>query len=52
VLGLPPADRDLHVDTELFDRPFFGYRESPELPMKLLVIDRRVALFPADPGRL
>jgi DNA-binding CsgD family transcriptional regulator len=50
VLGLPPADRDLHVDTALFDRPFFGYREAPALPMKLLVIDRRVALFPADPG--
>jgi DNA-binding CsgD family transcriptional regulator len=49
VLGLPPADRDLHVDTALFDRPFFGYREAPELPMKLFVIDRRVALFPADP---
>jgi DNA-binding CsgD family transcriptional regulator len=50
VLGLPPADQDLHVDTALFDRPFFRYREAPELPMKLLVIDRRVALFPADPG--
>jgi DNA-binding CsgD family transcriptional regulator len=50
VLGLPPADRDLHVDTALFDRPFVGYREAPELPMKLFVIDRRVALFPADPG--
>jgi DNA-binding CsgD family transcriptional regulator len=50
VLGLPPADRDLHVDVALFDRPCFGYREAPELPMKLLVIDRRVALFPVDPG--
>ena len=50
VLGLPPADRDLHVDADLFDRPFFRYREAPELPMKLLVIDRRVALFPADPA--
>jgi DNA-binding CsgD family transcriptional regulator len=50
VLGLPPADRDLHVDTALFDRPFFGYREASELPMKLFVIDRRVALFPVDPA--
>jgi DNA-binding CsgD family transcriptional regulator len=52
VLGLPPADRDLHVDATLFDRPFFGYREAPEMPLKLFVIDRRVALFPADPADL
>jgi DNA-binding CsgD family transcriptional regulator len=50
VLGLPPADRDLHVDAALFDRPRFGYREAPAVPMKLLVIDRRVVLFPADPA--
>ena len=52
VLGLPPADRDLHVDTTLFERPFYGYREAPEMPLKLLVVDRRVALFPADPADL
>ena len=52
VLGLPPADRDLHVDAALFDQPFFGYREAPEMPMKLLVVDRRYALFPADPADL
>lgn len=52
VLGLPPAESDLHVDTALFDQPFFGYREAPEVPMKLLVIDRRYALFPADPTDL
>jgi DNA-binding CsgD family transcriptional regulator len=50
VLGLPTADRDLHVDTALFDRPLFGYREAPEMPMKLFVVDRRIALFPADPA--
>jgi DNA-binding CsgD family transcriptional regulator len=52
VLGLPPADRDLHVDTTLFDRAGFSYREAPEMPLKLFVIDRRVALFPADPADL
>jgi DNA-binding CsgD family transcriptional regulator len=52
VLGLPPADRDLHVDNALLGQPFYGYREAPELPLKLLVIDRRVALFPADPADL
>lgn len=52
VLGLPPADRDQHVGAALFDQPFLGYREAPEMPLKLLVIDRRVALFPADPADL
>ncbi|MEV7630063.1 helix-turn-helix domain-containing protein [Actinoplanes sp. NPDC089786] len=52
VLGLPPADRDLHVDTTVLDHPFLGYREAPEMPMKLLVIDRRQVLFPADPADL
>jgi len=51
-MGLPPADQDLHVDAALFDQPFFSYREAPTMPMKLLVIDRRVALFPADPADL
>lgn len=52
VLGLPPADRDLHVDAALLDAPRFGYREAAQLPMKLIVVDRRVAFFPADPGDL
>ena len=52
VLGLPPADHDLHVDGALFDQPFYDYREAPAMPMKLLVVDRRVALFPADPADL
>jgi len=52
MLGLPPADQDLHVDAALFDQPFFTYREAPTMPMKLLVIDRRIALFPADPADL
>jgi DNA-binding CsgD family transcriptional regulator len=49
VLGLPPADGDLHVGAALLDHPRCGYREAPELPMKLFVVDGRVALFPADP---
>jgi DNA-binding CsgD family transcriptional regulator len=49
VLGLPPADGDLHVDTALFDRPLFAYREAQQMPMKLLVVDHAVALFPVDP---
>ena len=52
VLGLPPADGDSHVDAGLLDHPFFAYREAPEMPMKLIVIDRRVALFPVDPDDL
>jgi DNA-binding CsgD family transcriptional regulator len=52
VLGLPPADRDLHVDTTILDHPFLSYREAPQMPMKLLVVDRRYALFPADPADL
>jgi DNA-binding CsgD family transcriptional regulator len=50
VLGLPPADRDLHVDAAFADRPLFGYREAAEMPLKLFVVDRKVALFPADPA--
>ncbi|MDQ0363748.1 helix-turn-helix transcriptional regulator [Catenuloplanes indicus] len=50
VLGLPPADRDLHVDAALFGHARFGYREAAEMPLKLFVVDRRVALFPADPA--
>jgi DNA-binding CsgD family transcriptional regulator len=49
VLGLPPVNGDAHVDRALFGRPFFGYREAARMPMKLIVIDHRVALFPVDP---
>jgi hypothetical protein len=52
VLGLPPADRDLHVDTELFDRPFFGYRESPELPDEAAGHRPAGRAVPGRPGRL
>jgi DNA-binding CsgD family transcriptional regulator len=50
MLGLPPSDGDLSsaYATELAG---LGgeYRESGTLPMKLMVFDRRTALFPADP---
>jgi len=49
VLGLPPADRDLHVDPGLFDSPSLAYRETPTTPMKLIVVDRKFAFFPVDP---
>ncbi|HYN92453.1 MAG TPA: helix-turn-helix transcriptional regulator [Pilimelia sp.] len=50
VLGVPPADRDaLRGDLALLDRPGCAYREAPAVPMKLIVIDHRVAIFPADP---
>jgi DNA-binding CsgD family transcriptional regulator len=49
VLGLPPADGDRQVPPALQDTPYCSFRESTELPMKLLVVDRKVALFPADP---
>ncbi|MEV6303171.1 helix-turn-helix transcriptional regulator [Actinoplanes sp. NPDC051861] len=52
ILGVPPADRDLHVDATLLDAARYGYREAAELPLKLIVVDRRVAFFPADPGDL
>ncbi|GGK91164.1 helix-turn-helix domain-containing protein [Mangrovihabitans endophyticus] len=52
VIGLPPADRDLHVDPQMLDVPRCAYREADEVPLKLLVIDRRIALFPADPRDL
>jgi DNA-binding CsgD family transcriptional regulator len=52
VIGLPPADGDLHVGASLLDHPRCGYREAAQVPMKLFVVDGRVALFPADPRDL
>jgi hypothetical protein len=52
VLGLPPADRDLHVGPAMLDTPHCGYREADELPMKLIVVDRRVAFFASAATRL
>jgi DNA-binding CsgD family transcriptional regulator len=50
VLGLPPGDGDrstAHL-AELGGGAGM-YRELNDLPLKLMVFDRRVALFPADP---
>jgi DNA-binding NarL/FixJ family response regulator len=52
VIGLPPADQDLHVGADLLQRPDCGYREAAQVPLKLVVVDHRVALFPADPTDL
>jgi DNA-binding CsgD family transcriptional regulator len=52
VIGLPPADRDLHVGAVLLEQPRCRYRETPRPPLKLVVVDHRVAFFPADPRDL
>jgi DNA-binding CsgD family transcriptional regulator len=51
LIGLPPADQDLHVGVA-HKHPLSAYREKVELPLKLMVIDHRIALFPADPADL
>lgn len=51
VLGLHPADVDPLVPHGR--RPpdrMPDYRQATETPMKLIVVDRAVALFPVDPG--
>jgi DNA-binding CsgD family transcriptional regulator len=53
VLGLPPADGDpFDVSGNLINGTSYQRRESPDVPLKLMVIDRRVSLFPADPQNL
>jgi len=52
-LGMPPADGDtLDVSGHLVNGTSFQWRESTDVPLKLMLIDRRVALFPADPQDL
>jgi DNA-binding CsgD family transcriptional regulator len=49
-IGVPPADGDqLTVSGHLVNGVSYQYRETPDVAMKLIVIDRRIALFPADP---
>jgi DNA-binding CsgD family transcriptional regulator len=49
-IGVPPADGDrLAVSGHLVNGTSFQYRETPDVAMKLIVIDRRLAIFPADP---
>jgi DNA-binding CsgD family transcriptional regulator len=50
MLGLPPIDGDRSC-AYATDLAGLGgeYRESTTLPIKLMIFDRRTALFPADP---
>jgi DNA-binding CsgD family transcriptional regulator/predicted DNA-binding transcriptional regulator len=50
VLGRPSEDGDRAVPQRSVETiPDGGYRQLDEPPLKLVVVDRRVALFPADP---
>ncbi|HEX8628639.1 MAG TPA: LuxR C-terminal-related transcriptional regulator [Catenuloplanes sp.] len=51
VVGLPAADESYRdfVDAGELTRAEGDYREADTLPLKLMVFDRRAALFPADP---
>ena len=46
-LGRPPADQDSLMSH--LASPSYVVRETHDVPMKLFVCDRRVALFPVDP---
>jgi DNA-binding CsgD family transcriptional regulator len=51
VLGVQPPDRRwLSAPAEKPDVPRPEYREAPSVPMKLIVVDRKVALFPVAPA--
>jgi DNA-binding CsgD family transcriptional regulator len=51
VMGLQPATvRPAYVTANEPVHPRWSYRESSTVPLKLFVIDRKVALFPADPA--
>lgn len=51
MLGLPPSDGDQSCAYAAELASLGGeYREARELPMKLMVFDRKAALFPADPA--
>ncbi|MFC0032593.1 LuxR C-terminal-related transcriptional regulator [Micromonospora chaiyaphumensis] len=52
MIGVQPRDVDLLVPYGGVDAGGSGasYRESPGVPLKLIVVDRAVALFPVDPG--
>jgi DNA-binding CsgD family transcriptional regulator len=51
ILGVPPADGDT-LDPEETRHPAYQIRESLRVPLKLIVLDRAVALLPADPERI
>ncbi|HYN97708.1 MAG TPA: helix-turn-helix transcriptional regulator, partial [Pilimelia sp.] len=53
VLGVPPADGDSWPASDPLARfPNWRAREALTVPMKLFVIDHRIAIFPADPRDL
>lgn len=47
-LGLPSADGDRGVPVEHGRATGYEYREAVDLPLKLIVVDHRIALFPVD----
>jgi len=50
VLGLPPSDGDRwSAYATALGRSGGMYRELPELPLKVMIFDRRIALVPSDP---
>ncbi len=51
ILGVPPADQDT-LDPGEAHHPAYQIRESPQVPLKLIILDRAVALLPADPARI
>ncbi|MEV4709441.1 LuxR C-terminal-related transcriptional regulator [Actinoplanes sp. NPDC049316] len=52
-LGMPPADGDtLDVSGHLVNGTSFQRREAAEVPLRLMLIDRRTALLPVDPQDL
>ncbi|HET6529013.1 MAG TPA: helix-turn-helix transcriptional regulator [Actinoplanes sp.] len=51
ILGVPPADQDTLNPGEPL-HPAYRLREAPQVPLKLIVLDRSVALVPADPDRI
>jgi DNA-binding CsgD family transcriptional regulator len=53
VLAPPPADGDpWEVSGHLINGTSFRRRDGLEIPLKLIVVDRRISLFPADPQNL
>lgn len=51
-LGTKEIDCDLLVPYGGLRLPEDTYRRMPGAPMKLIIIDRRVAFFPVDPGNV
>jgi len=53
MLGIGPADPDPTAPQPREPaEPAPEYRSGPSMPMKLIIVDRRVALFPIEPGDL